>query len=59
MKRCNFHLRDSQISGLDELSKKTGRSKAEIIRIAINQYLVKSKRSGFFVTELSKKVAVI
>jgi predicted DNA-binding protein len=41
MKRTNFHLSDPQKKKLEQLSKKTGLSVAELIRRAVDEYLEK------------------
>jgi predicted DNA-binding protein len=44
MKRVNFHLTDKEIEGLEKLSEKTGLSKAELIRRAVDKLLISEKR---------------
>lgn len=43
LKRVNYHLTDNQIEKLKELSDDDGRSVAELIRNAVDDYLEKRK----------------
>lgn len=41
MKRTNLHLTDFQIKSLRRLSKKTGLTVAELVRRAVDEFLLK------------------
>lgn len=43
MKRTNLHLTDLQIKSLRKLSKKTGLTVAELVRRAVDQFLLKQE----------------
>ena len=43
MKRTNLHLTDLQIKSLRKLSKKTGLTVAELVRRAVDQFLLKKE----------------
>jgi hypothetical protein len=43
MKRTNLHLTDFQIKSLRKLSKKTGLTLAELVRRAVDQFLLEQK----------------
>ena len=44
MKRINFYLTEKQIAALQKLAKASGLSVAELVRRAIDEFLVKGKR---------------
>jgi len=43
MKRISYHLKESQIKSLKDFSRKTGLKIAEIIRQAIDKFLLEKK----------------
>ena len=43
MKRTNLHLTDLQIKSLRKLSEKTGLTVAELVRRAVDEFLLKRK----------------
>lgn len=43
MKRTNLHLTDLQIKSLRKLSKKTGLTVAELVRRAVDQFLLQEE----------------
>jgi predicted DNA-binding protein len=43
MKRVNYHLTDDQLRKLRQLSKSTGLSVAEIIRRAVDRFIIEAK----------------
>ncbi|MGA2468733.1 MAG: ribbon-helix-helix domain-containing protein [Thermodesulfobacteriota bacterium] len=46
MKRTNLHLTDLQIKNLRKLSKKTGLTVAELVRRAVDQFLLKQEKEN-------------
>ena len=55
MKRVNYHLTDTEIMRLQDLSAKTGLAVAEIIRRAVDEYLDRQERKSLKEQGLRRK----
>lgn len=56
MDRVNFHLTDGEIQGLKIISEAAGVPRAEIIRRAIDDYIIRKRFEGFTGLESIKEV---